>query len=619
MLKNLIQRLSGLRFAQKIALLPVASGAGFLFVLLLTTMFGARTSSRLELIRNGYAPSVELSRDLEGMLGELQRTMQDAVSAKDSVMLAGAADIKTRFDATVDSARSNPVLEARELDQLKRQFGEYYVLAQSAAGRLLRGETGDEVTSALGEMTTRYTSIRERLGSQTARDRQAMAAGFAAARSAQRIATVATIAVTVLALAILIAVSMVIIRGVTGSLTEFSAGFTRVSAGDFTTKLPAEARDEFGDLSRQCNTMMDNLADLMGAVLRASATVIRVSDELQSASKQMQDGAEHQSSSSEQTSSAMVEMASQIEEVARAAHDLAAAVDQTASGIQEMGASGDQVAKNSETLVTSVEETAATIQQMAAQIESIAGKVRVVDEVSRGAAGTVKQRGDELGTVIRGIGASSRDIGKIVAIIEEIADQTNLLALNAAIEAARAGDVGRGFAVVAEEVRRLAERSVDSIREIGKVIEAVQRDTAHAVDLTKAVLDEIGSSVNRTTGLVADVHTSTEEQSRGAAQIVKTTDNMQSITLQLAHAAREQSNGLRSIMDAVDNMTRMTQLVATATKEQKRGGDMVVKATEEITAVARQNLATSGQLSGTTAALVKEAETLQLVTSRFAA
>ena len=619
MLTRLMAHLSRLRFAQKIAALPIAAGAGFLMILLITTLVGARASQRLTLIRTGYVPSVELSRDLEGLLGELQRTMQDAVAARDSAMLAGGADIKARFDARLDSARSNPVLEARELDQLKGQFGEYYVLAHSAAGRMLSGETGDGLTAALGEMTTRYTGVKERLAMQSARDRDAMAAGFAAARTAQQMATTALVVVTALSLAILIGVSVVIIRGVTASLKEFSAGFARVSAGDFTQKLPADGADEFGALSRQANTMMDNLAELMGAVLRASATVIRVSDELSSAARQMQVGAEHQSSSSEQTSSAMVEMASQIEEVARAAHDLAATVDETASGIQEMGASGDQVARNSESLVTSVEQTAATIQQMAASIESIAGKVRVVDEVSRGAAGTVKLRGDELGTVIRGIGASSRDIGKIVAIIEEIADQTNLLALNAAIEAARAGDVGRGFAVVAEEVRRLAERSVDSIREIGKVIEAVQRDTTHAVDLTKAVLDEIGSSVNRTTGLVADVHSSTEEQSRGAAQIVATTGNMQTITQQLAHAAREQSNGLRSILDAVDNMTRMTQLVATATKEQKRGGDMVVKATEEITAVARQNLATSGQLSGTTASLQREAETLQQVTSRFAA
>ena len=249
----------------------------------------------------------------------------------------------------------------------------------------------------------------------------------------------------------------------------------------------------------------------------------------------------------------------------------------------------------------------------------MASRVRVVEEVSRTAADTVKERGNELSEVIRGIGTSSRDIGKIVAIIEEIADQTNLLALNAAIEAARAGDVGRGFAVVADEVRRLAERSVNSVREIGKVIEAVQQDTGHAVDLTQSVLEQIGQSVAKTSGLVSEVHASTEEQARGVHQILTTATNMQDITQQVAHAAREQSNSTRSIMSAVENMNRMTQQVAEATREQKRGGDLVVKATAEITDVARQNLVASEQLAGTTTGLVSEAEALRSVTQRFAA
>ena len=611
--------LKHLTFAHRIGILPVVAGAGFLLILLVTLVLGRRSAASLARIEAGYVPSLETSRDLEDVLAKLQRSLQDAVAAKDSGMLADGATLRDLFVAKLDSARTNPVLSVDQLNELSRQFTDYYTLARSTTGRLLAGETGAAMGNALVTMTTRYTAIRDRLAAQTVRDRASMAAAFAAARSLQRIAVLIIATVTALGLALLVVVSLMIIRRVTRSLEAFAAGFTRVSSGNFTHKIPVETDDEFGRLSNQANAMMDHLAELVGSVLASAANVADAAEELSVATRQVQRGAEHQSSSSEQTSSAMVEMATQIEQVARAAHDLATTVDETASAIQEIGASGDQVARNSESLVTSVEQTGATIHQMAASIESIAHKVRVVDEVSRGAAETVKQRGNELGTVIRGIGASGRDIGKIVAIIEEIADQTNLLALNAAIEAARAGDVGRGFAVVADEVRRLAERSVNAIREIGTVVEAVQRDTTQAVELTRAVLEEIGQSVDKTSGLVSEVHASAEEQNRGVTQIVQTTTRMQDVTQQLAHAAREQSNGTRAIMDAVENMNSMTQQVATATQEQKRGGDMVVKATQEITDVARQNLTASAQLSATTDSLVREAEALRQVTQRFAA
>jgi len=611
--------LHNMKFAWKIGLLPAAAGVGFLLTLLLAIGLGQRSASRLTRIEVGYAPSLQTSWEFERLLTELQRTMQDAVAAADPEMLQQADDTRQAFLALVDSARANPVLLASDLDDLQSRFDAYYDVANRTTGRLLAGETGDAMLAALEEMTTAYNGIRGMIESQVARDQQAMADGFASARVAATVQQVATALVTVLGLAVLIALSLVIIRAVNGSLTEFSAGFARIRAGNFRQKLTIDSQDEFGQLGAQANEMMDTLGDLMGAVLRSAQAVAEAAEELATSTQHMQRGAEHQSASSEQTSSAMVEMATQIEQVARAAHDLAATVDETASSIQEMGASGEQVAKNAEALVTAVEETAATIDQMAASVESVANRVRVVEEVSRGAADTVRLRGDELSQVIRGIGTSSRDIGQIVGIIEEIADQTNLLALNAAIEAARAGEVGRGFAVVADEVRRLAERSVNSVREIGKVIEAVQRDTGHAVDLTQTVLDQIGQSVAKTSGLVSEVHASTEEQSRGVEQILRTASNMQDITQQVAHAAREQSNGTRSIMGAVENMNRMTQQVAEATREQKRGGDLVVKATAEITDVARQNLVASEQLAGTTTGLVSEAEALRAVTQRFAA
>jgi methyl-accepting chemotaxis protein len=611
--------LNRLKFAHKVALMPLVAGIGFLTLLGASLALGGRSGARLERIEVGYAPSLDLSRDMQGLLGELQRTMQDAVAAADTSLLRDAETDRDAFLDRVTAARENPVRDVASTDQLKADFLEYYRLADDASRRMLAGENGDAVVGALAQMADRFNKLRAHLDEQTARDQAAVVTGYAAVHSAQRLATGATVAVSVLALALLIALSFVIITGAQRTIGAFSAGFTRMSTGDFRTHLALDATDEFGALSIQADAMMDTIAELLGGVRRTAETVAEAAEELSASAMHLQSGAENQSSSSEQTSCAMVEMASQIDQIARAAHDLAATVEETAASMQEMGASSDQVRRNSESLVDAASVTATTIDQMAASVESIAGKVRIVEEVSRTASSTVQARGQELSRVIEGIDSSSKDISKIVAIIEDIADQTNLLALNAAIEAARAGDVGRGFAVVAEEVRRLAERSVASIREIGRVVETVQHDTGQAVELTNVVLQEIVGSVTRTGSLVAEVHAATEMQAQDAAQIVTTASQMQSITGQLADAAREQANATRSIITAVDNMTRMTQEVAEATQEQKRGGNLVVKATEEITGVARQNVAASEQLAATTRSLVNEAEELRRLSQQFAA
>ncbi|MBZ2172121.1 methyl-accepting chemotaxis protein [Nitratidesulfovibrio sp. SRB-5] len=116
-------------------------------------------------------------------------------------------------------------------------------------------------------------------------------------------------------------------------------------------------------------------------------------------------------------------------------------------------------------------------------------KVRRMREAMRG----VVERSEELRGGMRELGGQAESIGRVMAVIADIADQTNLLALNAAIEAARAGDAGRGFAVVADEVRKLAEKTMQATSEVHTAITAIQhgvRDSMNRVDASGGAIDE---------------------------------------------------------------------------------------------------------------------------------
>ncbi|WP_231039085.1 methyl-accepting chemotaxis protein, partial [Nitratidesulfovibrio oxamicus] len=116
-------------------------------------------------------------------------------------------------------------------------------------------------------------------------------------------------------------------------------------------------------------------------------------------------------------------------------------------------------------------------------------KVRRMREAMRG----VVERSEELRGGMRELGGQAESIGRVMAVIADIADQTNLLALNAAIEAARAGDAGRGFAVVADEVRKLAEKTMQATSEVHAAITAIQhgvRDSMNRVDASGGAIDE---------------------------------------------------------------------------------------------------------------------------------
>jgi methyl-accepting chemotaxis protein len=392
---------------------------------------------------------------------------------------------------------------------------------------------------------------------------------------------------------------------------------SEIAKGNLQFNIEKERDDEIGSIIDNINKTIFTFREVAEQIRIASKNLASDAEGISDSATQIFKGTERQLTSTEETSGTMLEIASQIDNVNKFTQALAINVDYSSSSIQEMAAAITQIAKNAENLQVSVDETTSTLEQMTASIQSVADKVKTVDDVFADASKAANEGGERLSVVIQEIATSSKDIGKIIKIIEEIADQTNLLALNAAIEAARAGEAGKGFTVVAEEVKRLSERSVNAIREISAFIEAVQNDTDQAVELTGTILQQIVDSVNKTSILIDEVSTATQEQTSGATQILKTSANMQTITAEMANATKEMERASGDITETTESMNIVTQQVAGATEEQKKGSDVVVAALEEIAKIVQQNVTATEYLSKATQDLAEESTHLQRLAEYF--
>jgi methyl-accepting chemotaxis protein len=166
---------------------------------------------------------------------------------------------------------------------------------------------------------------------------------------------------------------------------------------------------------------------------------------------------------------------------------------------------------------------------------------------------------------MQAITGSSRRIGDIIGVIDEIAFQTNLLALNAAVEAARAGEQGRGFAVVASEVRSLAQRSATAANEVKKLVGASLDDVARGASLVEgagATMKEILSSVERVTGIMKEIGAASRAQNDDIGRLNQSIHRIDSDTQQNAErveqtaaVARSLRTQVRALIDVVSAFT----------------------------------------------------------------
>jgi len=225
---------------------------------------------------------------------------------------------------------------------------------------------------------------------------------------------------------------------------------------------------------------------------------------------------------------------------------VSAAVGVMRSGSDEISRAADDLSRRTEQQAATLEETAAALEEITVTVRRTAeGAGQAREVVSQAKADAQQSSGivHDAVTAMGGIEQSSRAIGQIIGVIDEIAFQTNLLALNAGVEAARAGDAGRGFAVVASEVRALAQRSAGAAKEIKGLISESEAQVSKGVALVGATgeaLNRIAGQVAAINGVVSDIAASAHEQATGLHQVNTAVGQMDHVTQQNA-AMVEQS------------------------------------------------------------------------------
>jgi methyl-accepting chemotaxis protein len=322
-------------------------------------------------------------------------------------------------------------------------------------------------------------------------------------------------------------------------------------------------------------------------------------------------------------SSSVAQMDASIAEMDRNLADLSSAVTQAVASTQQMSASIAQVAGNAERVRAESSLTDEQVRESRTVVLTLAKGMRGVNET---VASVV--------TEMQELDGASREIDKILGLIENIADQTNLLALNAAIEAARAGEHGRGFAVVADEVRKLAEDSGGSTKQIAALVADIQRRTkavlertaqasalvqnnSQSVDHVTTMIEQVGNRTAQVALLTDEISVAAVQQARGSEELAKASERMGAMTHEASATMREQSISSNQILSSVSEIERRTSEVARASGEQRVSIEALGSRIRKAGDLGAENADSVGSMASTAGELQAQTGEIKELVGRF--
>ncbi len=386
----------------------------------------------------------------------------------------------------------------------------------------------------------------------------------ARANAALRSSIIQTIIVIVILQIVITAIAMFLSNRLITPIRNLTTVLETLGTGDFRMDrnaglIDVDRSDELGVMARAVSKLRENVHAMIGRVMNSAEQVAAASQQL--------------TASADQSTTA-------INQVAESIVTVAGACTEQFGEVENASAQSEQLRNNmnifTKTLGASIEKINNTNSMAEAGGNSVHNAVDQMKKIETSVSASAD--------VIALLGEESEKIGKIVDAIAAIADQTNLLALNAAIEAARAGEHGRGFAVVAEEVRKLAEQSQLSAREISDLIGSIQEKSQDAV----ASMQEGVQNVKSGTDAVDGAGQTFGEIIRMVTEVADGTKQMEGIVKNLVESTNVIINSVANINVKSREVAKESETVSAAGEEQSATMHEIADASRSLAEMAQQ-------------------------------
>ncbi|MFL6624928.1 MAG: methyl-accepting chemotaxis protein [Vitreoscilla sp.] len=485
----------GLAFAVVLALLVTVAGVGLLRL--------SNLHDQLTLVVENRYPKVLLAVDVKNDVGIVALNLRSLLSdgqgerrrkAEDAIAAArGRLDESmNKLDRTLQAPETR-----RILDKLKERRAAF-VADQGAFGDFVLAGNVDGATAlmngAMGaDQRACEASIDELVAALSAQFRQAGEEGSRAHETGRMLMLLLSAG----AFAAAVLMAWLVTRSITRPIARAVRAAQTVAAGDLTSAIQVETRDESGQLLQALKEMNASLVRVVGEVRHSSDSIATGSGQIATGNQDLSQRTEEQASNLQQTAASMEELTGNVCSSA----DIASSASRLASDAQRVATEGGEMV-------------------------------------------------DRVVVTMADITGSSRKIESIIGVIDGVAFQTNILALNAAVEAARAGEHGRGFAVVASEVRGLAQRSANAAREIKVLInDSVTRVAAGSELVGKAggTMRDIVTQVRKVNEMLAEISAAAREQTSGLGQINNAVGQLDQVTQQNAALVEESAAAAESL------------------------------------------------------------------------